>query len=144
MIYFDTSFLLPIVLREPISNRIEAVLLSQSDAGFFISQWTRVEVSSALARHVRMGTFTDPEAIAMEAEFDAVVAESFSVLLPETDDFVLARRYLRKHRSGLRAGDALHLAIAANNRATAVYSLDKTFTRAGLDLGLPVRTATPQ
>jgi predicted nucleic acid-binding protein len=141
MIYFDTSFLLPIVLREPTSNRIEAVLLSQSDSGFFISQWTRVEVSSALARHARMGTFTGTEAVAMEAEFDAVVAESFSVLLPETDDFVLARRYLRNHRRGLRAGDALHLAIAANNRATAVYSLDKTFTRAGLELGLPVRTA---
>jgi predicted nucleic acid-binding protein len=144
MIYFDTSFLLPVVLREPTSNRIEEVLLSALGADYSISRWTLVEVASALARHVRMGTFTGTVARAMEAEFDEMIAESFSVLTPGADDFALAQRYLRDHQSGLRAGDALHLAIAANNRADAVYSLDKTLTRAGLHLGIRVRAAALQ
>jgi predicted nucleic acid-binding protein len=38
----------------------------------------------------------------------------------------------------LRAGDALHLAIAANRHAAAIYSLDKRLLRAGEILGLPV------
>jgi predicted nucleic acid-binding protein len=38
----------------------------------------------------------------------------------------------------LRAGDALHLAIAKNNHAGAIYSFDKTLLKAGKVLGLPV------
>jgi predicted nucleic acid-binding protein len=39
----------------------------------------------------------------------------------------------------LRAGDALHLAIAVNNNARMIYSLDRTFIQAGKKLGLPVQ-----
>jgi len=35
--------------------------------------------------------------------------ESFAVLLPNADDFGLAKRYLGQFETGLRAGDALHL-----------------------------------
>jgi hypothetical protein len=48
------------------------------------------------------------------------------------------RRYLDNYETGLRAGDALHLAIAGNHRAKAIYSLDKTMIKAGKILGLPV------
>jgi uncharacterized protein len=44
-----------------------------------------------------------------------------------------------ERRTGLRAGDALHLAIAANNKARTIYSLDRTFVQAGKILGLPVQ-----
>jgi predicted nucleic acid-binding protein len=46
---------------------------------------------------------------------------------------------LANHATGLGAGDALHLAIAANRSASAVYSLDKMLVKAGRILGLPVR-----
>jgi hypothetical protein len=36
-----------------------------------------------------------------------MVDESFSVLLPNADDFALAKRYLGQFETGLRAGDAL-------------------------------------
>ena len=39
--------------------------------------------------------------------------------------------------TGLRAGDALHLAIAGNRQAEVVYSLDKAMIRAGKTLGVP-------
>jgi predicted nucleic acid-binding protein len=70
--------------------------------------------------------------------FDTMVDESFAVLLPEVDDFDLAREYLGHHQTGLRAGDALHLAIGANRRMETIFSLDKTFLKAGNMLGLPV------
>jgi uncharacterized protein len=68
-----------------------------------------------------------------------MVDESFSVLLPSADDFGLAKRYLGKFETGLRAGDALHLAVANNHRAAAIYSLDETLVKAGKILDLPVR-----
>jgi predicted nucleic acid-binding protein len=69
-----------------------------------------------------------------------MVDESFAVLLPNADDFDLAKEFLGTYDAGLRAGDALHLAIAKTHRATTVYSLDKTLLKAGLVLGLPVAT----
>jgi predicted nucleic acid-binding protein len=41
-------------------------------------------------------------------------------------------------RTGLRAGDALHLAITANHGAKKVWSLDQGFIKAGKQLKLPV------
>lgn len=77
---------------------------------------------------------------AAEKEFDDIVADTFAVLLPSTGDFELARRYLQHNETGLRAGDALHLAIASNNRAESIYSFDNTLLKAGRRLGLSVRT----
>ena len=64
--------------------------------------------------------------------------ESFSVLLANADDFGLAKRYLGQFQTGLRAGDALHLAVASNHRAAVIYSLDKRLLKAGKLLDLPV------
>jgi len=71
------------------------------------------------------------------------VDESFSVLLPKADDFSLAKRYLGRFETGLRAGDALHLAVANNHRAAAIYTLDKTLLKAGKILDLPVSMGIP-
>jgi predicted nucleic acid-binding protein len=68
--------------------------------------------------------------------------ESFSVLLPNADDCDLAKRYLGRFETGLRTGDALHLAVANNHRAAVIYRLDKTLRKAGKILDLPVSTGT--
>jgi predicted nucleic acid-binding protein len=73
-----------------------------------------------------------------DAGFEAMLRDSFAILLPSRQDFDLAKDYLGSFRSGLRAGDALHLAIAANHEVEAVYSLDKTLVKAGQMLGVPV------
>ena len=85
-----------------------------------------------------MGGLDHPTALEVDAEFEAIVAESFVVLLPSVRDYALARHHLGRRDTGLRAGDALHLAIAQNNHAEAIYSFDKTLLRAGPALGLPV------
>jgi len=138
MVYFDTSFLAPLLLEEAASDAVERFVAGLPTGTLAISHWTRVEFASLLAREVRMGGLDHPTASEVDAEFEAVVAESFIVLLPSVRDYALARQYLGQRDTGLRAGDALHLAIAQNNRAEAVYSFDKTLLRAGATLGLPV------
>lgn len=66
-----------------------------------------------------------------------MLAASFTVLLPRAQDWALAKQYLRRFETGLRAGDARHLVIASGYAATATYSLDKELIKAGTTLGLP-------
>ncbi len=138
MLYFDTSFLAPLILEEATSARIERFMTRLPAGDLAVSHWTRVEFSSLLARQVRMGDLKRRAAEAADAQFEAIVAESFLVLLPDADDYNLAKEYLGHYRTGLRAGDALHDAIAHNRRMEAIYSLDKTLLAAGRTLGLPM------
>ena len=140
MLYFDTSFLAPLILQESTSAKVEKFMAGLPAGDLAISHWTRVEFSSLLAREVRMGGLDGQAARHADAQFETIVTESFVVLLPNADDFNLAKEYLGNHETGLRAGDALHLAIARNHRAEAIYSLDKTLLKARKVLGLPVST----
>jgi predicted nucleic acid-binding protein len=62
---------------------------------------------------------------------DSVVADSFVTLLPSAGDFELSKQFLRRYDTALRAGDALHLAIAGNHGARTIYSLDQGLVKAG-------------
>lgn len=138
MLYFDTSFLAPLVLPESTSDRIAAFVRRLPVEDLTVSHWTRVEFSSLIARDVRMSVLDAATGARADARFEAMVDASFAVLLPNAEDFGLAKRYLGKFNTGLRAGDALHLAIAGNRQAAAIYSLDKGLLMAGRLLDLPV------
>lgn len=137
MHYFDTSFLVPLILPEAASGKVAKFLGGLLAKDLAISHWTRVEFSSLLAREVRMGGMNAEAAAKADAKFESMVEESFAVLLPNGDDFNLAKEYLARHDTGLRAGDALHLAIAKNHGAKAIYSLDKTLLKAGRIFKVP-------
>jgi predicted nucleic acid-binding protein len=139
VLYFDTSFLAPLFLPESTSGRVTAFIRSLPVGKLAASQWTRVEFSSLIARKVRMGELDAEAAARADARFEAMAAESLAVLLPSVEDFALAKRYLGRFETGLRAGDAFHLAIASNHDAAAIFSLDKRLVTAGKILNLPVR-----
>lgn len=65
-----------------------------------------------------------------------------SVLTPTVDDFNRAKIYLGRYDTGLRSGDALHLAIAERAGADKIYTFDKTMLLAGEMLGLRMGTVT--
>lgn len=138
MLYFDTSFLIPLVIEEPTSTQINQFMQSRADDALGASHWTRVEISSALGRAVRMRALDRDAALAADNKLDEVLLKSFTLVLPDLEDFQLCKRYLSRYESGLRAGDALHLAIATNHGATAFYSLDEKLSEAGRQLGLRV------
>ncbi len=72
------------------------------------------------------------------AMFNKLVAESFSVVGVTGGQFRAAAKFADQHELGLRAGDALHLAVASEHGAT-VHTLDQRLAEAGPALGVPMR-----
>ena len=138
MHYFDTSFLVPLILPEATSDPIAKFFADLAGEDLAVSHWMRVEFSSLLAREVRMGGLSAEAAREADARFETMVSESFTVLLPNGDDYNLAKVYLGRFETRLRAGDSLHLAIASNRKAESIYSLDKMLLKAGQIIGVPV------
>lgn len=104
-----------------------------------ISSWLTTEVSSALSSKVRIGTLTQSRrAIALGA-YQRMFLDNHIVLTVTADHFHQAARYADRHDLGLRAGDALHLAVAAEHRAT-LFTLDRRLYAAAQSLGHAVET----
>lgn len=125
MLYFDTSFLAPLILEEATSAKIEAYFARLPTGELYVSHWTRVEFSSLIAREVRMGGLAESDALLAIGQFDEMVADSFQVLAPGVADYELAKEYIQNFATKLRAGDALHLAIASNNGTKTFHTLDE-------------------
>ena len=138
MNYFDTSFVTPLFRPEPTSAAVNKFFREAAETGLVTSHWTRAEFSSLVARDLRMRLIDQARAASLDSSFEAALAQSFTLIMPTVEDIDLCKWYLQRYETGLRAGDALHLAIAKNNNAHAIYSLDDKMIRAGKLLGLPV------
>lgn len=138
MRYFDTSILAPLIFPEPTSAAVERLIRDLPAEELATSHLARIEFSSSMARRVRMREVAPKDAVRTDRQFDTTIASSFIVLMPTAADFDLCRRYLQRYDTGLRTADALHLAIATNNGATTIYSLDEGLRKAGRILSLPV------
>jgi uncharacterized protein len=136
VLYFDTSVILPLFVPEPTSKAVMAFVDGLPADQLTVSQWTMVEFASVLGRHVRGGRIDRVFAAEVTARFDTLAPGTFCILSPTAADFCLARQWLADPARGLRAGDALHLAIARNNDARKIFSFDKSMLRAGRELGL--------
>jgi predicted nucleic acid-binding protein len=138
MIYFDTSFLAPLILEEASSARVEAYINRLPRAEFCVSHWVRVEFASLLAREVRTGGLVERDALAAATQFEEMLADSYRIISPQAADYDLARQFILRFPTALRAGDAMHLALAKNHAATSLLTLDKGMLKAGKLLKLPV------
>jgi predicted nucleic acid-binding protein len=138
MIYLDTSIIVPLVIAEDSSAAVEAMILKVKPGELTTSLWTQIELGSLVARKLRMGELSAADAEAVRRELRKILDESFRLLLPTAADFATATKFLDMPRTGLRAGDAFHLAIAANHGAKKIWSLDQAFIKAGTQIKLPV------
>ncbi len=138
MIYLDTSFAAPLVIAEDTSDAVEAFVRRIKPGELATSLWTEVELASLLARKQRMGELSEFQAQAVRGQFERLLEESFALVLPAAADYALAAKFLAEPKTGLRAGDAFHLAIAANHGASRILTLDAGFIAAGKLLKLPV------
>ena len=138
--YLDTSVLLPTLIAEPSTESVYDYL-GAINQELLISDFAAAEVASALSRLIRMRLLTDADASARLADFDAWRAAMSLLVDIRAADARLAYIYVRRFELGLRAPDALHLAITRRLDATLV-TLDGRLAIAARELGIAIEMPT--
>ena len=122
---------------EPATARVQRWLGDQPPESLLVSDWVITEFSSALALKLRTGALELEHRAAALAAFHDLLGRSLTVAAANGLHFRMAAAYVDRHELGLRAGDALHLAIAADAGA-AIATLDQRQRDAALALGVPI------
>ncbi len=138
MDYLDTSIIVSVLTDEAATEKVQTWLEYRSPADLHISDWVIAEVSSALSMKVRTGAVSLDDRASALAFFRQMIVENFIVLPMTSAHFQAAARLADQHHLGLRAGDALHMALATDVGAT-LFTLDKRLAEAGKQIGASVQ-----
>lgn len=137
MIYIDTSALVPAFIRE---SKSEAVLawIEASAEGLVVSEWAIAEFSSAAAIKVRTGGIAPAMAKQARTRFLDFAQNHCSIAVPQRAEFRRAAELAGDANLKLRAGDALHLAIAEASRAQGILCLNDAMVAGAKAIGMNV------
>ena len=133
--HLDTSLLAAALTNEAETERMPAWLGAQAAGSLIISEWVATEFSAALSIKLRTGQIEEVHRADALAMFAQMRADSFTPLPISAVEFRTAAHFADQYGLGLRAGDALHLAVCANNGAT-LCTLDRRLSEAGPALGV--------
>lgn len=134
MAYIDTSVLAAYYCPEALSLTVQRALGTVKQA--VISPLVEVELFSAVAAKVRTGELDAPTAGRILALFQEHLADGcYSVVPIETREYGLARDWIGKLTSQLRALDSLHLAATMANDLT-LLTADKALAKAAKHFGV--------
>jgi len=135
MLYLDTSLLVAVLTHEARTAEMQEWLAAQAVDELIVSDWVVTEFSSALSVKVRTAQLSPAHRAEALALFTSLVDASLTVLPVTRLDFRTAARFADQRETGLRAGDALHLAICANH-GRRLQSLDGGLVHAAEALGI--------
>lgn len=135
MLYLDTSVLVAALTSEARTDDIQSWLSEQEADDLAISDWTITEFSSAMSLKLRTGQIEADHRASALAVFNSLKDASLATLSVSPAHFRTAARLADQHAAAVRAGDALHLAIASENGAT-LATLDVQLAKAGTLLGV--------
>ena len=135
-IYLDTSVVASLFTTDTHSDRAAAWLPAVSSR-LALSEWTIAEFSSALAIMERARRLPANDRSRAEAAFDSWVSRQRSAHPLGPGDAITARRFILGVARPLRAGDALHLALA-QRLGFSLATFDGGMAAAATDLGIAV------
>ena len=135
-VYLDTSVIVSMFTTDAHTSRASRFLALVSDR-IALSDWVATEFSSALAIGTRVGRLTSDEREAAELAFQSWRDRAPFTSAVEPIDVRVARDLLKTTTRPLRAGDALHVAIA-RRLGCSLATFDVGMRAAAVDLGVLV------
>jgi predicted nucleic acid-binding protein len=134
-VFLDASVIVPAFVQEASTNMVKNWLRTHADT-LVISDFVAGEVSSAIARRVRMRVINAAGASALLAAFDVWRAEFAADLATQPQDITAATSLVRRFELKLRLPDAIHLAACLRAGLT-LATLDAGLVAAAHALHLP-------
>jgi len=136
-VYVDASAWIALFAQEPGCAELQD-WLAEEQGVLLTARWCVVEVASGLSIKVRRGELLQSQASQLMDAFEQLVESQVSLLAVAAADYDLASSLCRNAQSRLRAGDALHLAIASRAHASHVLTLDKVMASNAELMGIEV------
>jgi uncharacterized protein len=123
MLYVDTSVLVALCTHEAKTPDVNQ-WYAKCTQDLVSAAWCVTEFGSAMGLKQRTGQLTAEQARTAWAQFERVCANDIQLLPIEPATFHKAALLTMDSASGLRAGDALHLACALEAKAKGMATLD--------------------
>lgn len=124
MIYVDTSVWVALQQREAKTEAVQAWVEARGMTRLACSGWVKTEYASALSIKRRRGDIDDDTLARAHRTFSQLCVAGPRWLSVEAQDFVEAARLCADFATRIRAGDALHLAVAIRCQCEEFFSLD--------------------
>ena len=135
MIYLDTS--LVVALLTPEERSAQALdWFAQSREPLISSDWLITETHSALGIKQRHHGLSSSARQAAGQQLERLLQGGVELRSLDRERFRQAAELLQDSALGLRAGDALHLAVALHSRCTRLASFDGRMQQAAKTLGI--------
>jgi len=114
MYYLDTSILAAYYCPEPLSEKVEKIVISTKRP--CISSLTEVELASAISRKIREKNLSPEDGNKIFNQFQTHLKESLYRLISVEDrHYQTAKIWILQFAVPLKTLDALHLAVAAED-----------------------------
>ncbi|MGP9822676.1 type II toxin-antitoxin system VapC family toxin [Salinarimonas sp. NSM] len=137
-VYLDTSVVVAALTKESATARIQHYIAQIDVGALLVSDWVVTEFASALAMKTRTGYLGIDDRRRASDAFDRLLLDSFVRLSVRAADFSRAADLVASDALGLRAADALHLAIADRVGAE-LLTLDRKLAGSAAALGMRAR-----
>lgn len=137
MLYVDTSVLVALHLNEPRSADVALWYANCTDE-LVSAMWCVTEFASALGIKQRTGQISESAGRSVWLAFERLCANDLQLLPVAPSTFHRAAVLTLDASTGLRAGDALHLAAALEVKAKGMATLDDVLAKNAKRLKLKI------